>query len=96
MSRCHIHRGDGSIISFFGDVADGFQQAAVVEPVHPFEGRIFHGVIEQLWSQLLFLQTSRTSPRNQRWAASASIRGCHIADMAMPVVATGSSNMAMP
>jgi hypothetical protein len=45
-SRCHIDVICGSIILIFGfsrrDVADGFEQPSMVEPVDPFEGRVFH------------------------------------------------------
>ena len=44
-SRCHIDVVRGSIILFFGfsgrDVADGLEQPAMVEPVHPLERRVF-------------------------------------------------------
>ena len=46
-SRCHIEVVRGSIILIFGfgrrDVADRLQQTAMVKPVDPFEGRVFHG-----------------------------------------------------
>jgi len=32
------------------DVPDGLEEAAVVEPVHPFEGRVFHGLEAAPWS----------------------------------------------
>ena len=45
-SRRDIDVVRGSIILIFGfgrrDVADGLQQSAMVEPVDPFEGRVFH------------------------------------------------------
>ena len=39
------------LLGFGGrDVADGFEQAAMVEPVDPFEGRIFDGLERPPWS----------------------------------------------
>ena len=32
------------------DVADGIKQAAVIEPVHPFEGSLFHGLEAAPWA----------------------------------------------
>ena len=53
-SRCHIDVVRGSIILILGfgrrDVADGLQQSAVVEPVDPFEGRVFHCFEGPPWS----------------------------------------------
>ena len=43
-SRCHIDDVRGSIVLLLGfgrrDVADGFEQPAMVEPVHPLKGSV--------------------------------------------------------
>ena len=53
-SRGHRPLFDHGIVLLFGfggrDVADGFQQPSVVEPVDPFEGRIFDGFERPPWS----------------------------------------------
>ena len=42
------HLVEGRIVTRFGlgrrDIADGFEHAAMIEPVHPFEGCQFHGL----------------------------------------------------
>jgi hypothetical protein len=42
------HLVQGGIVAGFGlgrrDIADGLEKAAMIEPVHPFEGGEFHGL----------------------------------------------------
>ena len=47
-SCSHIEVLAGGIVICFGlcgrDVADGVEQALIIEPVHPFEGGVFDGL----------------------------------------------------